>query len=95
MIDTTLDAENISGAITEYIARCTIILDEVFFAHDSIGDFRSWLERRFQKGDPLVLLHEAPLDMVCRYLGRRPNQLSARELERATQVALSKGWVKT
>ena len=95
MTNLVLDGERVETAVSEYIGRCEVILDHVFFAHDAVREFRVWARRRFKKGDVLVLLHDAPLDMVCRYLGKRPSQLSASELERATRVALENGWART
>jgi hypothetical protein len=94
MTEPVLDTKNLAATIAEYIDRCALILEEVF-QRGSVSDFRAWLERRFQEGDVLMLLHDAPLDAVCRYLGETPRNLNFRVEERMAQLASLQGWDKT
>ena len=95
MTELTLDTDQQDATISEYIDRCAVMLAEVFFARNSIDDFEPGQSGGSRGVTLSSLLHEAPLDMACRYLGKQPNKLTATELERATKVALVKGWVAT
>jgi hypothetical protein len=82
--------------IAEYVRRCDILMRDVFFASDAaLMKFREWLFRRFERGDAVMLLHDAPLYTIGRYIGKNPSQMSAHVIEHATQISIQNGWTKT
>jgi hypothetical protein len=83
-------------AIAEYIRRCDILMREALFVGDEDREkFREWITGRFASGDALLLLHDAPLYTIGRYLGKRLSQMPAHVVERATKIAIQNGWTKT
>jgi hypothetical protein len=89
-----LHNDEIDSAIAEYIRRCDILLEKALFKPDEIrAEFREWISGRFRDGDALMLLHDAPLYVIGRYLGKQ--SLSAHVVERATALSISMGWTRT
>jgi hypothetical protein len=89
-----LQHDDIDAAIAEYIRRCDILLDKALFKTDEVrAEFREWISGRCRDGDALMLLHDAPLYVIGRYLGK--HSLSAHVIERATALSISMGWTKT
>lgn len=88
-----LHIADLGSSIDEYIHRCDVLLEEAFFAGEGTREgFRSWVRQRFQSDDPVMLLHDAPLYVVCRYLGLQPTKIDPAIVDRAAKVAKSKGW---
>jgi hypothetical protein len=87
-----LDLDRIDEAIAEYIQRCDILLHGAFFASETIrGEFRDWIVSRFRDGDKLMLLHDAPISAIGRFLGKKA---SAHIVERATKISIENGWTR-
>jgi hypothetical protein len=49
----------------------------------------------FFASDAVMLLHDAPLYTIGRYIGKNPSQMSAHVIEHATQISIQNGWTKT
>lgn len=82
-------------AIAEYVRRCDILMRDVFFAADATRTkFREWLFVRFERGDAVMLLHDAPLYTIGRYLGQKPSRMSTHVIEQATKISIQQGWTK-
>jgi hypothetical protein len=81
-------------AVQKYIARCMLLMDRAFQQnYNKRVAFREWAEERFQKSeDPVLLLHDAPIYFVARYLGISPSDIDKTILRRATDIAHEKNW---
>jgi hypothetical protein len=93
IFDVSSDDE-VKQAIREFKRRCSLLLDAAFGKKiDVIRSFEGWFDEYVQQTqDPVLVVHEEPLNVVARFLGLNPKQLSSHILYLAEQIATRENW---
>lgn len=86
--------DQVQASIADFKKWCLSVLVNVFHRRiDVRKDFELWFDEYLRTTqDPVLVLHDDPLYVVCRFLSLDPHQLSDATLAATERLAIREKW---